>query len=352
MTSETHTGWFPRTLAATRQAIASEGKLTPKQLALAVGLVTVAALVLGGTQFLIGPNTTVAGYLTILFLLTIVRVQSWKARLYSAAWSLAVALVGFFVGSIGIWATLVALLVVSLVQGFVTVGESALLTRSPMNVIAFASLAQGNGELWHVLLGSAIGIAVILGFSAISKPTKRDRGPEIVTARARFGYGLSTGLGSIAIVVVSDLVGFPYTGWALLSYCVMLAVGVDGAHHRALLRIIGSVCGALLSVLITTLPTPFPTIAAGICMVLCVAYITAGHYAAFILFLTPAILLTTSSEHTTVQLGLYRLEAVAVATVFALLASWLVQRYVVRDPGHLSAADAGQSRRRTSPTTS
>lgn len=335
----TSQNWWQRTLSSTRAAVRLEWHLDRKQIALALGLVMVAVIVLGGTSLLLGSQTAIAGYLTILFLLTIVRVQSWRAKIYSSVWSLAVAMLGYVVGGFGISATLLALLLVSLIQGFVTVGEAELLTRSPMNLIAFASLSQNGGELWHVLVGSAVGIGVILAFSVVSKPTKRER-TVAATGRVRLGYGLATAIGSISIVVVSELIGFPYANWALLSYCVMLAVGVEGSHHRALMRILGSILGAILAVLISWMPEPLPIAAAVVCMVLCVAYITAGHYAAFVMFLTPAVLLTTASDHTALQLGYYRLEAVAVATVFALLCNWIVQKYVIRGDAAAAARTA------------
>lgn len=298
--------------------------LTLKQLLFAVALVAVAAVILGASQAVIGPNTATAGYLTMLFLLSVVRAHSWKARISSTVWAVAVAVLGFAVGSLGLWVTLAALVAVSLVQGLVTFGESMFLTRSPVNLLAFATLAQGGAEIWQVLLGSAIGAGVIWGFAALAK--NRAVLPDSTTALAeRVGYGIATALGSVIIVVGSELIGFPHVGWALLSFCIILSVGSDQRLSRSYVRIIGSLIGAVLALLIAMLPAPIPLIAALVCLVLCVAYITAGNYSLFVLFLTPAILLTTASEHSLLILAAFRLEALVVATVVALVCSFAVQ---------------------------
>lgn len=302
-------------------------RLSLRQMLFAIVLVAIAAAILGGSQALIGPNTATAGYLTILFLLSIVRGTSWRARMLSTVWSLAVALLGFAVGGVGIWATLIALVVVSLLQGFVTLGETALLTRSPVNLLAFASLSQSGAEVWQVLLGSAIGAGVIWGFATIAR--ERQAPPMQSTSTAeRVGYGIATAVGSLLIVVGANAIGFPHVGWALLSFSIILSVGAEERASRSYLRIVGSVIGAVLALLIALLPAPVPTIAAVLCAVLCVAYVSAGNYVYFMLFLTPTILLTTASEHSIVVLGLFRLEALVFATVLALLSSFLIKTII------------------------
>ena len=99
---------------------------------------------------------------------------------------------------------------------------------------------------------------------------------------------------------------------------------------RGYLRIVGSVVGALIAVLLSMLPSPIPTVAAVVCVVLCVAYVNAGNYALFVLFLTPAVLLTTSSEHSSLMLGILRLEAVLFATAVAIVCSLAVDAVVAR----------------------
>lgn len=301
--------------------------LSFKQLLFAAVLVAVAAVVLGGSQSLIGPNTATAGYLTILFLLSVVRAGSWRARLASTLWSLAVAVLGFTVGGIGLGVTLAALVAVSLVQGFVTFGESMFLTRSPVNLLAFASLSQGGAEIWQVILGSVIGAAVIWAFASLAK--SRTTVPSSHTAFAeQAGYGIATAVGSVVIVVGADLLGFPYVSWALISFCIILSVGSDQRLSRSYLRVFGSLVGATLAILIAMLPAPIPIIAALICLVLCVAYVNAGNYSLFVLFLTPAILLTTASEHSLFVLAAYRLEALLLATIIALLCSFITQKAI------------------------
>lgn len=298
--------------------------LSPRQILFAVLLVAIAAVLLGGSQLLIGPNTATAGYLTMLFLLSVVRAHSWRARLFSAGWSLAVALLGYAVGGMSVWAALAALVVVSLVQGFVTVGEASMLTRSPVNLLAFASLSESGAEVWQALLGFVIGAGVILAFAAHTKV----RTTELVTSTSlgeRLGYGVGTAAGSLLIVVGADLLGFPYVGWALLSFAIILSFDTGARRSRAYLRMAGSAIGAVLSVLIAALPEPIPVVMAVICLVLCVAYVNSGNYAMFVLFLTPAVLLTTASEDPLWLIGVYRLEAVLFATGIALLCSVGVQ---------------------------
>lgn len=300
--------------------------LPPKAILFAALLVAVAALVLGGSQAIIGPNTATSGYLTILFLLSVVRADTWRARLLSAGWSLAVALLGFLVGGFGLWVTLAALVLVSLVQGFVAIGETALLTRSPVNLLAFATLGQSGAEIWQVLLGTLIGSAVILGLAGLAK--NRDTAPHIVVpARARIGYSVATAVGAALIVLGSELIGFQYATWTVLSFTIMLSVGADQRTSRGYQRVLGSIIGAIAAVLIAMLPAPFPLIAAVICLVLCVAYINVGNYTLFILYLTPAVLLTTASEHSLVVLGLYRIEAVLIASALALAFSFVLDYF-------------------------
>ncbi|MBF4551281.1 FUSC family protein [Pseudoclavibacter sp. VKM Ac-2888] len=305
--------------------------LSAKQLLVAVALVSVAALILGASQFLIGPNTAASGYLTILFLLSIIRAGSWRARLFSVGWSLAIAALGFAVGGLGLWVTLAAVVFVCLVQAFVTVGETAFLTRSPVNLLAFAALSQSGAELWQAMLGSAIGAGVVVGFAALVKARAHahDPGSPLVD---RIAYGAVTAGGSFLIVFASELLEFPYRDWTLLSFSVILAVGADQRARRGYLRVLGSVAGVLLAMLASMLPQPIPLVLAGLFLVLCVAYVNAGEYALFVLFLTPAILLTAATELSTFALGVYRLEAVLFATLVALLGG-LVMNFITRRSG-------------------
>lgn len=301
--------------------------LSFRQIGFAALLVAVVSGILGVCQLLIGPNTATSGYLTILLLLSTVRTSNWRVRLFATMWSVAVAVLGFVLGGLGIWVTLAALVVVSIVQGFVTLGEGAFLTRSPVNLLAFGALSQSAGEVWHVLLGCAIGAGVIWVIASITRNRKHE--PEAHESIAeRIGYGLATAAGSLLIVIVADLIGFPHVAWALLSFSIILSVGSDQRSSRSYLRVWGSVVGVIVSVLIGFLPAPIPMIAAVVCAVLCVAYINAGNYALFVLFLTPAVLLTTVSEHSFFVVGVYRLEAVLFATAVALICSFILQKAI------------------------
>lgn len=304
-------------------------ELSVRQLGFAVLLVAVAAGILGLSQWAIGPNTATAGYLTMLFLLSVVRTGSWRARLLSVAWALAVALLGFSVGGVGIWATLIALIIVSLIQGFVTIGETALLTRSTVNLLAFAALSESGAQLWQVVLGSVIGAAVIVTFALIASERSTDVRIS-TTLRERLGYGIATAVGSLIIVLAGNSIGFPYVSWALLSFSIMLSFDIETRTHRGGLRIAGSAVGAILAVLVAELPAPVPTIAAVMCLVLCVAYINSGNYGLFMLFITPAILLTASGEESLWVLGAYRLESVLFATGIALVCGFVLERAVHR----------------------
>ncbi len=283
----------------------------------AVLLVAVAAAVLGLSQVLIGPNTATSGYLTLLFLLSIIRANDLRARVFSVCWSIAVALLGFAVGGAGLWITILALVMVSLVQGFISVGESMLLTRSPVNLLAFASLAQSGAEVWHVVLGSIIGGAVILVFAAIMH--QRDSEVHVsVPLRARLTYGVAAALGAVVIVLICEGIGFPYVEWTLLSFTILLSVGADQRASRTVLRIVGSIAGALIAVPLAALPSPLPLIFAIVLLVLCVAYMNEGNYGMFVVCLTPAVLLTSASDQSQLMLGIFRLESVVFATVMAL----------------------------------
>lgn len=315
--------------ASPRRGFLVNWKLTPQAIAFAVLLVAVAAIVLGLSRVLIGPNTATSGYLTILFLLSIVRGQSWRSRAIAVAWSLAVALLGFAAGSMGMLAIMVALVIVSMVQGFTMLGETAMLTRSPVNLLAFATLAQAGAEVWHVTLGSLIGAGVVLGFAALARQRVVEHKHSVPT-RERLAYGFATAIGSLVIVLGAKALHFPYVGWALLSFCILLSVSADQRTSRGYLRIFGSVGGAMLAVGLALFPAPVPMIAALVCLVLCVAYINSGNYALFVLFLTPAILLTTASEESLFRLGMYRLEATLAATLLALASAALIETVLRR----------------------
>ncbi|WP_053386197.1 FUSC family protein [Leucobacter japonicus] len=300
--------------------------MTARHLLVACALVALAAAILGASRLAIGPNTAAAGFVTILMLLAVMRAESWRVRAQAALWAVLVALLGYMVGGHGLVATLVALVVVSLVQGIVTVGETALLTRSPVNLLAFASLGQSGAQLWSVVLGSCIGAVVVLGFSLVTRSRER-RLVDPKSMSDRLAYGVATAAGAVVISVVGELVHFPYTGWALLTFALVLSFAPEQRLERGYARLVGSVVGAVLATLLAQLPAPVPLIAAVVCMVLCVAFLNAGDYRRFVLFLTPAVLLTTSSEYSAVALGVLRVEAVLFGAVVAFACVFAMRRW-------------------------
>lgn len=323
--------------------------LPGKTLLLATGLVAVAALVLGACRILIGPNTTYAGYIAILLLLPVLRAPTVSSRALGSLSAIAVAALGFAAGSLGWWATLIALALVTFAQGVLAVGNAALLTRAPVNLIACAAAAHAGAELWHVLLGATIGATLMFAAAVFAPLRNRDLAPP-GTTRSRLSYAAVAASGAVLIVALAELIDFPYASWALLSYCMILSVGADARATRARDRVLGSVAGAVAATLIAYLPAPFPGIIAVLCVVLCVGYMLAGNYVLYVLFLTPGILLTAASELSTPALGVYRIEAVLAASAIALACNFVLRRATAaREGGSLPLRDASSQREEDRP---
>jgi hypothetical protein len=68
-------------------------------------------------------------------------------------------------------------------------------------------------------------------------------------------------------------------------------------------------------------PALFSLVAAGLSMVLCVAYLRTGNSTRSVSFLTPAILLTIPSKLLALMIGIDRVEALVGAIVIALMYS-------------------------------
>lgn len=134
-------------------------------------LVGAVVLILGAAWMLIGPATAHAGYLAIMFLLSPARAPGLRMRAAVAGWAVLVATLGFMVGPLGLWPTLIVLVVICVIQGLFTVGEVASLTRSPVNFIAFAGLSHAEAELWQVILGSVIGAVFVVALVAFLTPS-------------------------------------------------------------------------------------------------------------------------------------------------------------------------------------
>ncbi|WP_217135022.1 FUSC family protein [Leucobacter chinensis] len=293
----------------------------------ALVLVGSAAAVLGACYAFIGPHTAQAGYLSIMVLLSAARAPSKRYRYIAAAWAVFVAMLGYLVGPLGLWATLIALMAVSLVQGLFKFGEVAFLTRSPVNLIAFAAISHGEVRPWQVLFGSVIGAGFILLMTSML-PARTEGNDRQVPVADRLRYGVMVALGAVSIVLLAEALSFAHADWALLTFCVILAVGGDRRAERATDRVIGSLTGVVLATLATLAPVPVQLAVALASLLLCVAYLREANYTMFVTFLTPAILLTTASEGSAVSLGVQRIEAVVAAAVIAVFCSWLFERRV------------------------
>lgn len=283
-----------------------------------------------------GTQAAHAGYLTLLLLLSPARNLPLRVRALAVVWGVAVAMVGFLIGPFGLLPILGVLVIVCLVQGVFRVSETGVMMRSPVNLVAFASMASStvDTQLWQVATGALVGGALALGVGGLlgaphSLPVER---PAILH---RLGTGLTLAIGSALIVLVAEIVHFPYPGWALLSLCMILAVDESRQEERAWNRVQGAVFGAVLATLASLLPDPIPSVIAVVCAVLCVAYLRVGQYMLFVTFLTPPILLATVSEHTPYWLAAERVGAVLAAVVIAFGCRWVA-----------TAITTGPSRRR------
>lgn len=322
-------------------------ELPPRQLLRAAALIGVAVAVLWVIGLLIGAGGARVGYLALMFMVSPARLPDPAFRALAAAWAVVVAMAGFLIGPLGLGPTIAGLVVACLVQGQFRVGQAGAMVRSPVNFVAMSTLAQTSDvALWQVAAGAVIGAGLMLALSftlptnrPTSDPTARtgEDAPDPVlvsTSLDRWWSGVTLTVGSFVIVVVADLLDFAFTEWALLSLCVILAVAPDGHRRRSYSRILGSVVGAGAATLITLLPAPLPMVAAIVAGVLCIAYRLAGRYLAYVVFLTPAVLLTTSSDLTGPGLGLGRVEAVVAAATVALMldavSSWLYRRWHAR----------------------
>lgn len=308
--------------------------LSVRTIAYSAAMVLGAAIVLFGTRWAFGAPVAQACYLAIMLLLSPARALQVRVRILAAGWAVLVSIAGFLVGSLGLWPTLVGLIAVCLVQGFFRLGEVASMTRSPANFIAFAGIATTDAALWHVVLGSVLGALFMLCL-AWAMPEKEPLPPASTTPLERLEYGLMLAAGSIVIVLLAEWLDFQFASWALLSFCLVLAVGTDNRRSRARDRMIGTIVGAVCATLATLLPAPVPLAIAGLSMFLCVAYLRAGNYTLFVTFLTPAILLTTSSELSALSVGIGRVEAVLGSIIVAVGCSWT---------GHFLSSDRRVSR--------
>ena len=306
--------------------------LPGRAMAQAIVLFAAAVAVLWVAGALIGADAARVGYLTIMFLIGPARLPDPRLRVAAAAWAIVVTLAGFVIGPFGTTAVTAGLVVVCLVQGLFRVGEVAAMVRSPVNFVALAGIAQSTDlQWWRVAVGALVGAAVVLGLSFVLPPSAAARARP-TPVRQRLVFGATTAVGSVIVVVVGDALDFPFVGWTLLSLCLILSVGEEDHLRRAEIRVLGTVIGAVVATVVSLLPGPGPVVAAALCGLACVAYLRAGQYFAFVVFLTPAILLTTTSDLDPLALGIGRVEAVLASAVLALaltaVAQWCARRWI------------------------
>jgi uncharacterized membrane protein YccC len=281
----------------------------------ALALIVAIGAVLAPLALLIGPNTAQSAFVTIMLLLSPLRAAQSSTRFAAAGLAVAVALSGFLLGPLGPVAIFPALIAVSLAQALFWLGDVATMTRAPVNLLAFAALATTGAELWQVVLGTLIGAAFTLLLARLLPPS--DVPPTTGTARERLLDGVILAVGAVIIVALGEVLSFPFTGWALLSFAMIVTVGGDRRTARSLDRVAGTIVGTVVATLVSFAEAPWPLVAAALCGLLSVAYLRQGSYAVFVTFLTPAVLLTSTTDLDPFQLGLGRIEAVVAAAVIA-----------------------------------
>ncbi|MBN8204769.1 FUSC family protein [Microbacterium esteraromaticum] len=299
-------------------------------------LVALAAAALWAISAVFDARVASAAYLTMMLLLSPARSGSRGVRVLAAAWAVLIAVVGHLIGSLGLWATLVALVVVCLAQALYRIGDVAVVTRSPVNLVVFAGLAGTGTTLGEVAIGASIGAALML-LAALLVPT-RPASAQPVPAAERLVDGVVLAVGAVTTVLVSTWLDFAYVNWALLSFCMIVAVGGPHRGGRARDRVIGTLIGTVAGTLASLLPSPLPLIIAVVAVLLCVTYQLVGDYTMFVVFLTPAVLLLSSTDQSALALGLGRIEAVLGSAIVAVWCTWLAHR-LSRAVGGASARD-------------
>ncbi|WP_439565388.1 FUSC family protein [Microcella sp.] len=289
----------------------------------ALVLVASVSAILGLTAVAIGPNTAQAAFLSIMLLLSPVRAAQSSTRGAAALLAVLVAIGGFLLGPLGLNAVLAGVVLVSIAQAFFRLGDVATMTRAPVNLLAFAGLATTGAELWQVVLGTVVGAAFTLVLARLLPPSETP--PTVGSLRDRLDDGIALAIGAVLIVVLAEWADFPFAGWALLSLCMIVTVGGDARTARSVERVVGTILGAVLATLVSFTPAPWPLVVALLCGVLAVAYLRQGTYAMFAMFLTPAVLLTSTTDLTAVQLGIGRIEAVLAAAVIAMAVTTIVR---------------------------
>lgn len=294
--------------------------LSRSTLLYAAAVVAVGALVLFGTSWAFGAAVAHAFYVTLMLLQSPARALRGNTRILAAGWAVVVSVTGFLIAPYGLWPMLIGLTAVALVQGFFRFGEIVSMTRAPANFVVFAGLSGTGMGVADVVLGSVLGALFILVLARFLFSGEKPPPPSS-SAWDRLRYGSMLAVGSVIIVLIAHWLDFPFANWALLSFCLLLAVGADHRRRRAGERMLGTVIGVVIATVAALLPDPLPLIVVGLSAFLCVAYLRIGNYTLFVSFLTPAILLTMPTQLPLLETGIERVEAVVGAIVIALMVS-------------------------------
>lgn len=307
-------------------------RLDPTLILSSAGIVVAAAVVLLGIRAAFGMPTALSSYFCVLLLLAPAMRLPLRWLFAAAGWALIVAVVGYVIGEHrdgtgGLALLVVALVVVCLAQSVLRFGQVATISRSPVNLILFAAMPSTGAQAWQVVLGATIGAvlavigAIVLAASRSGSDADADLSEAVPAEKVsdQLRSGLYLAVGCLIIFLVAELSPFelPRAQWSLLAFCMILAVDAPMRSSRMRERIIGTIAGALAASALSALPSPIPLILAAICVVLCLAYIRAHDYTMYVIFLTPAVLLTSSGKSTW-SLALEHVEAVLAAIVMAL----------------------------------
>ena len=338
--------------------------LPPRSIARAAAMAAIAVVILGSIYLALGKPATLAAYFGIMLLLSPAKNLPLRSQILAGTWAFVVAMSGYFIGEHrdqkgGLLLLAAGLFVVCVVQAFFRVGHNATVARSPVNLLLFAAMPATGAQTWHVVVGTAIGVVLVFGAMRLlpKKPPAQDtsapdtsaqqtssvvdevdNADETVAQRLRAGLTLATGC--LFLVLIGELIpsGLPRVQWSLLALCLLLAVDTTQRNTRMKERIIGTFIGALAATFASMLPMPVPYVLAAVCAILCLAYILAGDYTLFIVFLTPAVLLTSGGKAPW-SLALENVEAVLIAVILALfltsVSGWIDARRDARPPRRL-----------------
>ena len=323
--------------------------LGPKAILRAGAMAVVGAALLTAIYLTLGKPATLAAYFGIMLLLAPARRLPLRWQIVAGGWAFAVAISGYLIGEHrqdpgGLALLAAGLVAVCVIQAFFRIDHTSTIARSPVNLLLFSAMPATGAQTWHVVVGTAIGVVLVflvlrLMPGSPSTETESTEAESTVTVgrgdvdafNERLRAGLTLAVGCIVLVMLGEFVpsGLPRVQWSLLTLCLLLAVDTTARNTRIKERILGTVIGAVGATLAALLPMPLPYVLAAVCAILCLAYILAGDYTLFIVFLTPAVLLTSSGKAPW-SLAVENVEAVLIAVVLALIltsvSSWIDAR--------------------------